>query len=50
MKSAEEVLNDVTARNKINIQHMVTTKKIVLKAMEEYAKMYHKNEMNKIGK
>lgn len=49
MKTPWEILDEVVAENIINVQQMVTTKKLVIIAMRRYAKLYHKTKVKTLG-
>ena len=48
MKTPEQILDEVAAENMIDIQTMVTTEEIIVIAMRRFAKLYHKNEVEKL--
>jgi hypothetical protein len=50
MKTPEEILDEVTAENMVNIQQMVPTKQLAILAMKRYAKLYHESEIKKFNK
>lgn len=45
MKTPEQILDEVAVLNMKNVQQMVCTKELVIKAMRLYAKAYYEREM-----